>query len=87
MEIVVQRINQAVITLEFIQDLEQSVDDITPFIKSLEKIKKIVNKIGYGNKFNKEERELWNNIFEQLLEVEKPNGINNYGEDKHPVDE
>jgi hypothetical protein len=50
------------------QDLEEGLDDITPLIQSLEKIRGIINKAGFGNKFTKKERELWNNIFTELLD-------------------
>ena len=51
MEIVTQKINQTDIILKFTQDLDNGVDDITPLINSLEQIKPIIEKVGFGNKF------------------------------------
>lgn len=79
MEITIQKINQSLITLEFLQDLENGVDDITPLYNSLNKLKKIINKMGFGNEFTKVERELWNKIFEQVLEEPKLEGMQSIG--------
>ena len=79
MDITVQKINKSIITLDFIQDLDEGVDDITPLYNSLKKIKNIINKPGYNNKFNKEERLLWNYIFEEVLEKEDVSGIQSAG--------
>jgi hypothetical protein len=79
MEITIQKVNQSLITLEFLQDLEEGVDDVTPLITSLEKIKKEIRKVGFSNKFNKQEKELWNNIFKEVLEEDKAQGIQGTG--------
>ena len=79
MDIAVQKINKSIITLDFIQDLDEGVDDITPLYNSLKKIKNIINKPGYNNKFNKEERLLWNYIFEEILEKEDVSGVQSAG--------
>ena len=79
MDITVQKINKSIITLDFIQDLDEGVDDITPLYNSLKKIKNIINKPGYNNKFNKEERLLWNYIFEEILEKEDVSGVQSVG--------
>lgn len=71
MEITIQKVNQSVITLEFLQNLEQEVDDITPLVTSLEKLQKIVNKTGFSNKFNRMERVLWNDIFDKVLPLKQ----------------
>jgi len=75
MEITVQKINQSVVVLEFLQDLEEGIDDVTPLISSLEKMRGIINKLGYGNKFNKAEKELWNSVFDEVLNSNKAEGV------------
>ena len=67
MEIVVQKIERQEIQLLFVQDVEEQIDDISPLITSLAKLKKIINKPGFRNDFDKEERELWNKIFNDLI--------------------
>mgnify|MGYP003610856691 CR=1 FL=1 len=67
MEIVVQKIERQEIQLLFVQDIEEQIDDISPLITSLAKLKKIINKPGFRNDFDKEERELWNKIFNDLI--------------------
>lgn len=79
MEITIQKINRSVITLEFLQDLDNDIDDITPLYNSLRKIKEIINKPGYTNKFTKKEKELWNSIFEDVLSDDNIVGIQHAG--------
>ena len=61
------------IDIGIIQDFETGEDDITPFINSLPKLNKIINKPGFKNDFSKEEREFWNNIFESFRQELKNN--------------
>lgn len=79
MEITAQKIQS--IELRFLQDEDEEVDDITPLITSLEKLKKHINSVGFSNPYNKEEKALWNNIFDTLLgEPEtKIEGLNSTG--------
>jgi hypothetical protein len=79
MEITIQKVNQSLITLEFLQDLEEGIDDVTPLVNSLVKLKSIINKPGFGNKFNKKEKELWNDIFTQVLDLPSVGGIQSAG--------
>lgn len=80
MELTIQRIERTEIDLLFVQDVEDNIDDITPLYTSLEKIKKIINKPGFKNEFNREEKDLWNSIFKQILKDEdKVQGIQNLG--------
>ena len=67
MEIVVQKIERQEIQLLFVQDVEEQIDDISPLITSLAKLKKIINKPGFKNEFDKGERELWNGVFNEIL--------------------
>jgi len=69
MEIFAQKINT--ITLVFTKDHSDGLDEITPLLSSLKKLKKIVNEPGYKNKFNKVEKMVWEEVFDQLLEEEK----------------
>lgn len=64
MQIITQRINS--VTINFIQDLTEDVDDITPLVSSLPKLKTMINEPGYKNKFNKDEKELWNNFIKEI---------------------
>ena len=50
-----------------VHDRDEGVDEITPFMNSLVKIKKEVTKAGFRNMFNKDEREIWLRIFEIIL--------------------
>jgi len=68
MEILIQKLNT--INISFSQDMIEGVDEITPFITSLQKLKKIINKPGFANGFNKTEKEVWNVLFEELLTEE-----------------
>ena len=79
MEITAQKIQS--IELKFLQDEDEEIDDITPFITSLEKLKKHINSVGFSNLYNKEEKALWNSIFDALLgETEiKVEGLNSTG--------
>ena len=45
MEITAQKIQS--IELRFLQNEDEGVDDITPFITSLEKLKKHINSVGF----------------------------------------
>jgi len=51
----------------FRDDRLEGVDEITPFVSSLKKLKKEVKKIGFLSIFNKAEKEVWNNIFDKFL--------------------
>jgi hypothetical protein len=82
MEITTQKINRSSIILEFIQDIENGEDDITVLVHSLEKIKPFVNKTGFGNRFTKEEKGLWNNIFSQLLQPDLVQGLQQLSGDR-----
>ena len=64
MQIITQRINS--VTINFIQDLSEDTDDITPLVSSLPKLKTMINEPGYKNKFNKDEKELWNNFIKEI---------------------
>lgn len=79
MEITAQKIQS--IELKFLQDEDEGIDDITPFITSLEKLKKHINSVGFTNPYDKEEKALWNTIFDALLgETEiKAEGLNSTG--------
>lgn len=79
MEITTQKIQS--IELRFLQDEDEGIDDITPFITSLEKLKKHINSVGFSNPYGKEEKALWNSIFDTLLgETEtKAEGLNSTG--------
>ena len=82
MEIIAQKIST--IELRFVQDIEEGIDEISPFISSLEKIKKHINAVGFSNGFTKEERALWNEIANSLLgeTEEKIQGLNATGVDR-----
>ena len=82
MEIVVQKIERQEIQLLFVQDVEEQIDDISPLITSLAKLKKIINKPGFKNDFDKGERELWNSIFNEILSEEPIQGIQHGGGDR-----
>lgn len=74
MQIISEKINK--ISLEFIQDIDNGVDDISPLVTSLYKFKKIINEPGFKNDFSRGEKELWNQIFSNILEdSEKPSGM------------
>ena len=64
MEIVVQKIDN--VQFNFTRDDE--IDDITPLVTSSEKLKKIINKVGFKNEFSSIERDLWNGIFKVIDE-------------------
>lgn len=82
MEIVVQKIERQEIHLVFVQDAEENIDDVSPLVTSLAKLKKIINKPGFKNDFDKGERELWNNIFNEILSEESVQGIQHGGGDR-----
>ena len=75
MNILTETINRSIITLQFEQDLEEGIDDITPFVRSLEKLKKIINEPGFQNKFTKEEKEIWNTLCDNILEDDTVQGV------------
>lgn len=64
MEIIIQKIDN--VQFNFTRDDE--IDDITPLVTSSEKLKKIINKVGFKNEFNSIERDLWNGIFKVIDE-------------------
>ena len=82
MEIVVQKIERQEIHLVFVQDAEENIDDVSPLVTSLAKLKKIINKPGFKNEFGKGERELWNGIFNEILSEEPVQGIQHGGGDR-----
>ena len=78
MEIQISRIERSDIVLQFEQNLQEGIGDISPLVNSLKKLKKIINEPGFRNKFSKKEKELWQKIFEEILEEEQiPEGIQN----------
>ena len=82
MEIVVQKIERQEIHLVFVQDAEENIDDVSSLVTSLAKLKKIINKPGFKNEFDKGERELWNSIFTEILSEEPVQGIQHGGDDR-----
>lgn len=64
MEIIIQKIDN--VQFNFTRDDE--IDDITPLVTSSEKLKKIINKVGFKNEFSSVERDLWNGIFKVIDE-------------------
>ena len=85
MEILTQRINT--ISINLIQDLDEGIDDISPFVSSLPKLKRIINELGYKNKFTKKEKLFWNEIFDSFIEEDKPEGVTNVSSDKIYVED
>ena len=85
MEILTQRINT--ISINLIQDLDEEIDDISPFVSSLPKLKRIINELGYKNKFTKKEKLFWNEIFDSFIEEDKPEGVTNVSSDKIYVED
>lgn len=85
MEILTQRINT--ISINLIQDLDEEIDDISPFASSLPKLKRIINELGYKNKFTKKEKLFWNEIFDSFIEEDKPEGVTNVSSDKIYVED
>ena len=69
MEITAQRIST--ININLVQDEEEGVDDIAPFIQSLPKLQKLINAKGYTNGFTKEERIFWNSIIDTFIHKEE----------------
>lgn len=82
MEITSTRIDREEINFNFIKDSSEDKDDISTLITSLVKIKKFINEPGFTNKFSKEEKELWNNIFNTLLFEPAAEGIQYAGGDR-----
>jgi len=70
-----------------IQDLDEEIDDISPFASSLPKLKRIINELGYKNKFTKKEKLFWNEIFDSFIEEDKPEGVTNVSSDKIYVED
>ena len=63
------------LTLRLVDDHEEGVYEVDAFLSSLIKIKKMVNKVGFLNKFSKQEKEVWNDFFERYNIVqEEPKG-------------
>ena len=87
MEITSIRIDREEINLRFIKDSNEDKDDISTLITSLDKIKKFINEPGFANKFSKEEKELWNNIFNILLFEPAVEGIQCAGGDRIYVED
>jgi len=85
MEILTQRINT--ISINLIQDLDEGIDEISPFVSSLPKLKRIINELGYKNKFTKKEKLFWNEIFDSFIEEDKPEGVTNVSSDKIYVED
>lgn len=46
---------------------EEDIYEVDIFLSSLMKLKKIINSTGYTNKFNKDEKALWNDIFSEFV--------------------
>ena len=55
----------------FLTDDPEAEDEITPFISSLNKIKKEVTKSGFRNMFSKDEKRIWLRVFENIIIQEK----------------
>jgi len=70
-----------------IQDLDEGIDEISPFVSSLPKLKRIINELGYKNKFTKKEKLFWNEIFDSFIEEDKPEGVTNVSSDKTYVED
>ena len=87
MEITSIRIDREEINLKFIKDSNEGEDDVSTLITSLDKIKKFINEPGFANKFSKEEKELWNNIFNTLLFESTAEGIQCAGGDRVYVED
>lgn len=87
MEITSIRIDREEIDLKFIKDSNEGKDDISTLITSLDKIKKFITEPGFANKFSKEEKELWNNIFNALLFEPAVEGIQCAGGDRVYVED
>lgn len=85
MEILTQRINT--ISINLIQDLDEGIDEISSFVSSLPKLKRIINELGYKNKFTKKEKLFWNEIFDSFIEEDKPEGVTNVSSDKTYVED
>jgi len=58
--------------LTLTDDRLEGVNEITPFVSSLSKIKKEVYKAGFLSMFNKAEKEVWISILEKFLPDEAP---------------
>lgn len=46
---------------------EENIYEVDIFLNSLIKLKKIINSTGYTNKFNKDEKALWDDIFSEFV--------------------
>jgi hypothetical protein len=73
MEISTQRFN--VIEVRVTEDFVSGVNEIAPFLSSLPKLKGIINKAGFRNEFTSDEKKIWNAIFSELIQEQKPNGV------------
>ena len=87
MEITSIRIDREEINIRFIKDSNEGKDDVSTLITSLDKIKKFINEPGFTNKFSKEEKELWNDIFNTLLFEPTAEGIQYAGGDRVYVED
>ena len=73
MEIVVQKIERQEIHLAFFQDAEENIEDVSPLVTSLAKLKKIINKPGFKNDFDKTLQ-----YIENLLSLEDKEKLTSY---------
>lgn len=65
MEIITQKIST--VDTRFIQDIDNQIDEITPLVSSLKKIRKHINSVGFSNGYTKEEKALWNEFADTVL--------------------
>lgn len=72
MEVTIQRVEKTEINFTFIQNLDEQIDDITPLYTSLGKMKKLIGAPGFKNDFTKVERQLWEEIFKEILKENRP---------------
>ena len=52
------------LVLRVLDDHEEGIFEVDAFLSSLLKIRKMINRVGFLNKFTKEEKVVWNNFFE-----------------------
>jgi hypothetical protein len=63
------------LSISLVHDMDNDYDEITPFISSLGKIKKEVNKVGgFRSMFNGEEKTIWKQILERIVIQDKNGG-------------
>ena len=60
------------LSIHLVHDINDDYDEISPFLSALNKIKKEVERSGFKGMFNREEKEMWKKIFEQIKIEEKP---------------